>query len=464
MDNNEFSFESIFAAGMGMPVEKTVEVQSEERFDGFEDGLWNDYYRAQEELEFVETFDSIESYNTKLKLDMLNKINKAYGKCNRGIENYCRIQSLEAETDDKPNDTEKVNEKLKWYQVIWKRIKEFVLKIINLINSLFFKIKQRFSKFGMVVQAIKKASDEERRNLMMYLNGIDLEKEYGRDNYNYIVIKNDTIQKLNRKTEEYLNVVNTSYRKAIQDLSENKLDSVQSFFDSIKHLSSIYSNMNNKDIKTSLNWTKYDKSDMKSIRDFIRNINDTALYTCLEYTKHVYNFSTGKDEISSSKNIFLSDFNSNIIDPRKKINFNSIFGTNGILSILDIIDKSLIESEKICKTLNKALYFAKEINDKFNTIIIDKIREDKIDIEAAKTLTLSFNLVTYLSNIYFDVFKDLNHTISNSQKAIVTGSKVHIKKLSNKNLDENSVVSNYNAKVNDGIHNMYINEPKTLSY
>ena len=102
-----------------------------ERFDGFEDGLWNDYYRAQEELEFVETFDSIESYNTKLKLDMLNKINKAYGKCNRGIENYCRIQSLEAETDDKPNDTEKVNEKLKWYQVIWKRIKEFVLKIID---------------------------------------------------------------------------------------------------------------------------------------------------------------------------------------------------------------------------------------------------------------------------------------------------------------------------------------------
>lgn len=143
---------------------------------------------------------------------------------------------------------------------------------------------------------------------------------------------------------------------------------------------------------------------------------------------------------------------------------NNIFGTNDILSILDIIDKSLIESEKICKTLNKALYFAKEINDKFNTIIIDKIREDKIDIEAARTLTLSFNLVTYLYNIYFDVFEDLNYTISNSQKVIVTGSKIHIKKLSNKNLDENSVVSNYNAKVNDGIHNMYINKPKTMSY
>ena len=72
--------------------------------------------------------------------------------------------------------------------------------------------------------------------------------------------------------------------------------------------------------------------------------------------------------------------------------------------ILENDDKTYTASEtlKICKTLNKALYFAKEINDKFNTIIIDKIREDKIDIEAARTLTLSFNLVTYLSNISND--------------------------------------------------------------
>ena len=45
----------------------------------------------------IETFGSLENYNTRAKLDMLNKINKAYGKCNRGIENYCR--SLESETE-----------------------------------------------------------------------------------------------------------------------------------------------------------------------------------------------------------------------------------------------------------------------------------------------------------------------------------------------------------------------------
>lgn len=434
--------------------------------ESYPDQLAVEYYNAREELESLETFKVISDFNIQSKLKMLNKINKAYGSCNRGIENYCRIQSLEAEENstDKTENSDKVEEKLKWYQVIWKRIKEFVLKIIDLIKSLFFKIKQRFSKFGMVVQAIKNASDEERRNLRMYLDGIDLEKEYNSDNYNYIVIKNDTIQKLNQKTEEYLNIINTSYRKAIQDLSENKLDSVQSFFDGIKHLSSIYSHMDNEYIMASLHGAKYDKSDMKSIKEFIREINNKALYACLKYTKHIYTFSTGTDKLSDSKNIFLSDFNSKIIDPREKINFNNIYGPNGIFSILNIIDKSLSESEKICKTLNKALYFAKEINDKFNTIMIDKIREDKIDIEAARTLTLSFNLVTYLSNIYFKVFRDLNYTISNSQKAIVKGSKIHIKKLSNKNLDENSIVSNYNAKVNDEIHKMYKNEPETLSY
>ena len=93
-----------------------------ERFDGFNDGLWNEYYKAQEELNFVETFGSLENYNTRAKLDMLNKINKAYGKCNRGIENYCR--SLEAETDgtsavkeeDKTAD-EKSRRRPKFYDV-----------------------------------------------------------------------------------------------------------------------------------------------------------------------------------------------------------------------------------------------------------------------------------------------------------------------------------------------------------
>ena len=198
MDNNEFSFESIFAAGMGMPVEKTVEVQSEERFDGFEDGLWNDYYRAQEELEFVETFDSIESYNTKLKLDMLNKINKAYGKCNRGIENYCRIQSLEAEenstdnnpssdtqqnssdnnqNNNKPVDKSKLQKTTDFLKKIHEAIVNVFNKLIEWILNLINKFRYSNKIFENTINLINNASPEEINKLSDDLKTVEFESK-----------------------------------------------------------------------------------------------------------------------------------------------------------------------------------------------------------------------------------------------------------------------------------------------
>ena len=80
--------------------------------ESYPDQLATEYYKAQEYLESLETYYNIEKFNTKAKLDMLNKINKVYGKCNRGIENYCRIQSLEAEensTDNNPSSDTQQN-------------------------------------------------------------------------------------------------------------------------------------------------------------------------------------------------------------------------------------------------------------------------------------------------------------------------------------------------------------------
>ena len=132
-----------------------------ERFDGFNDGLWNEYYKAQEELNFIETFGSLENYNTKAKLDMLNKINKAYGKCNRGIENYCR--SLEAETEgtsavkeeektaEAPKNTAKKTNWLKnvltaigkFFKTIWTSIVNFFKNMVSKIKAFFAKQKAK---------------------------------------------------------------------------------------------------------------------------------------------------------------------------------------------------------------------------------------------------------------------------------------------------------------------------------
>ena len=169
-----------------------------ERFDGFEDGLWNDYYRAQEELEFVETFDSIESYNIKLKLDMLNKINKAYGKCNRGIENYCRIQSLEAETDgtsalkgedndvqDSSNDVvnsdapkrwnEKQFTKILWLNKVLNKIIGFLYNLIQKLVFIFRKLKEKIKNKSKGTATAKKAAKEVAK--LAISSGISEEKQ-----------------------------------------------------------------------------------------------------------------------------------------------------------------------------------------------------------------------------------------------------------------------------------------------
>ena len=161
MNNNEFSFESIFAAGMGIPTDNTVVAQSEERFDGNFDTVFAEISRSEEELNFIETFGSLENYNTRAKLDMLNKINKAYGKCNRGIENYCR--SLEAETEgtsavkeeekttEAPKNTTKKTNWLKnvltaigtFFKNIWTSIVTFFKDMVSKIKAFFAKQKAK---------------------------------------------------------------------------------------------------------------------------------------------------------------------------------------------------------------------------------------------------------------------------------------------------------------------------------
>ena len=162
MNNNDFSFESIFAAGMGIPTDNRVEAQSEERFDGNFDTVFAEISRSEEDINFLETYGSLENLNTKAKLDMLNKINKAYGKCNRGIENYCR--SLEAETDgtsavkeedktadekttEAPKDTTK---KTNWLKNVLKAVGNFFKwiwdGIVNFFKTMVSKIKTFFAK------------------------------------------------------------------------------------------------------------------------------------------------------------------------------------------------------------------------------------------------------------------------------------------------------------------------------
>lgn len=233
MDNNEFSFESIFAAGVGMPVEKTVEVQSEERFDGFLDATFAEISRSEEDIQFLETYGSMEDLNTKAKLNMLSKINKVYGKCNRGIENYCR--SLEAETegtsavkeDEKPAeegktvDPKKVEKKKNWLKSVLSAIGNFFKKIWDAIVNFFKNLSVRVKTFITKVQTKsninkeKKATDKAQKKgevVETPMTKEDAEKlsKFVDETYRNIIKVQSFVNKISAKNDELIKIIDNT--------------------------------------------------------------------------------------------------------------------------------------------------------------------------------------------------------------------------------------------------------------
>ena len=209
MNNNDFSFESIFAAGMGIPTDNRVEARSEERFDGNFDTVFAEISRSEEELNFVESFGSLENYNTKAKLDMLNKINKAYGKCNRGIENYCRSLEAEDNTNKKGFVSNIVSKLVNILKKIWAIIVNFFKQISLRVKSFFNKnkLKNEVNKSQM--------NEQERQNLNKFID----EMTKITTQLQSAVIKYSSEVELN--TKDTTNETDKFYKKCIEVQSYN---------------------------------------------------------------------------------------------------------------------------------------------------------------------------------------------------------------------------------------------------
>ena len=392
-----------------------------ERFDGFNDGLWNEYYKAQEELNFIETFGSLENYNTKAKLDMLNKINKAYGKCNRGIENYCRIQSLEAEAEaveETDNNTEEKTDnnsakKTKWYQIVWEKIKAFFQKIKEVFTAIVDKIKGFFKKNEDVDQAIEEAiveAPKEVESLSQYLGEVNVNE----DKSNKLVkINSDTASLLIKKTGEYLQI-STQFSDAVKNLSTyGNVDGVKKFVDMAQKM---YPNKLN---FGSMNGT--DEKAYKEYKDRVEKIANSFKY-------------------DDNRNGYLSYINSGLLDAQegKKITAVDVMGTKDVKEIRKIfkeLKKSISDSTNninkasdLCRGADKAFQdYVNKNTAENNKEVTDDQR--KLVYEIAGICTAMFKTVTNMSNIYLNMVKDISKTMTIIEKFTISGAQKFISAL-----------------------------------
>ena len=155
MKDNELGFESLYMHGMGgASIDDHPRSISVEAYDGFEDAASIELSHAMESLDFMETYEAINSKITADKIKMCKRLAVNYGKNSsllnkqaaNSIESLCLQHSLEAEaeavtsigakTDKKPG-TDKTEKKKGFFKRMVKILKDVFEKIVGFFKMIF---------------------------------------------------------------------------------------------------------------------------------------------------------------------------------------------------------------------------------------------------------------------------------------------------------------------------------------
>jgi len=304
---------------------------------------------ATERLNELEVAMLMYETNTSAKLKMLNKINKNYGICSRGIENYCRIQSLEADdvnnnqnssnntqngnnsNQNNGNDQNKKNKLIEFIKKIWETIQQIWSKIFDWIMNLINKFRYNNKVFEQTSNQINNASPE------------DLNKVVG-----------------DLKTVQF-------DQKNIIEVGKHPIDNLNNFVGTYQNMCSVFDNAIASAGSNPKDYTRL-KDFAAKLYDFVKVIPDVG-NVCPKLE------SDGSDSLKQYYNS-LKTFSGNSLNYNKNIqSFNTYFGKsktlNGKMTVENIANstdpKAIIELiKRENESVNKFNVNLKQINEKFN--------------------------------------------------------------------------------------------------
>lgn len=392
--------ENILMNSMGFnQLKKNVEA-STERFDSFDDSVYSEYIQAQENLEFIDTFERINNNNVNQKLKMLKKINKDYGNCNKGLENYCRIQSLEAEvegTSAKKEETKSEDksveqpagaseQKKKWYQKVWEAIKTFFKKIGNFFKMIWNKITGLFKKHADTDEAIEKAREEQLAKLDEYLDKVQLPSSDDDSSKGYIIINDKVVSNLTSAATRYVKLC-TQFDAAITELTAKKgsdqsikkfIEMAKIYLDDNSNISGASNNESLLKVLNNLGSRKYDRA--KDPAKFGTSIKETTKIKDIIGTNNSKTISKKLKEVTN----VISQFNKSM-DQAEKLCANASNKFNDYITKNESNDD---ESNKIAVALFKAVTKVADINRGLASDLAKSVRVIKLDglIKGAKEI------------------------------------------------------------------------------
>ena len=157
--NHSLSLEQLYADGIGIGTSNTSVVFSAESSDGDNDALWSAAQSQENLIRFIDTHEQLQRKNTADKIRMFKKISAKYGRSSKSVENWCNIQSREAEeesaTDGGDTKTpETVAKKRNIFVRMFSAIAAFFRKMFAAISA-------KFKSWSDAAKAKKKKTPEE---------------------------------------------------------------------------------------------------------------------------------------------------------------------------------------------------------------------------------------------------------------------------------------------------------------
>lgn len=306
---------------------------------------------ATERLNELEVAMLMYETNTSAKLKMLSKIDKKYGICSRGIENYCKIQSLEVDDtnnnnqNNSSNDAQnnnnsnqnngngqnKKNKIVEFIKKIWETIQQIWSKIFDWIMNLINKFRYNNKVFEQTINQINNASPEDLNKVVGDLKAVQFNQK------NVIEVGKHPIDNLNNFIGTYQNMCSV-FDNAIASAGTNPKDYTRlkdfaaKLYDFVKVIP---------DIGNACPKLESDGSD--SLKQYYTSLK-TFSGNSLNYNKNIQSFNTyfGKSKTLNDKMTVENIANST--DPK---------------AIIELIKRENESIEKFNVNL-------KQINEKFN--------------------------------------------------------------------------------------------------
>lgn len=402
-------------------------------YDGYEDGISIDLQNSIESLQFIDSYNKIESALADTKLRMCKKLSIEYGFKSgiktinaRSIENLC-IKSTEGVI------TSFVNSVFNIVTTVIKAIINFIGKIAGFILNVILGLAKRIIHR---LTAPKKIPKEKQNKFLQYLKGYRSKEDYF--SLEFVDTNNSKMEKSINFTndekqtnsiDDIIKILDIKVTKINSYVMENKNDFIKSFYNEVLNTNDVVAMCNvmqqkeqkiggfiSKNIPEAYDSIlKTGESCVKSI-DTHKNIDNSIKNNCIEKSKVLTKFLDEVNVANNTKPLPKDHILQRLVSMAFQYNFSAV--GKKYINKLQFAANNIVK-ENIEPLKNKLQNLLNVIESKMNSSNNDKLNHLKDDLNIFKKSVQNFSNACMKSFSIYSGVKNINVKVFDAMTSFI---------------------------------------------